>query len=187
MNEQKQKPERDTRWYKAHTDDYTRTEAQQFLDWCESQKIPELAAVGFIEIIRRAMMAGTGQLTAREIRNLASKSVFDVVSSPDAWQEWLEMAVRFHVLETVQEANEGETFVFYTDPDVQTAYKRVAELAENGQKGGRKRAENAKIQAEKQAEKRERERARYRKNKAQKALAENGQAPLEAPLEQIKD
>lgn len=179
--------ERNSRWFPARIDDYTRPEAQRFLDWCESQNIPELAAIGFLEKIRRTMMAGTGKLTAREIRNLASKGVGDVVFSDDAWKEWLEMAVRFHVLETVPESEGGETFVYYTDSEVQKAFRSVAESAENGQKGGKKRAENAKIQAEKQAEKRERERARYRKNKAQKALAENGQGPLEGPLEQIKD
>lgn len=171
--------ERKTRWYKAHTDDYTRPKAQMFLDWCERQKIPELAAIGFLEKTRRAMMTGTGKLTAREIRNLASKSVGDVVFSDDAWQEWLEMAVRFHVLETVQAVEDGETFVYYTDTEVQTAYRSANEASENGRKGGRTRAENAKKKAEQRAKKNARARAKYHENKAQKALTENRQAPLE--------
>lgn len=179
--------ERKTRWYKARIDDYTRQEAVRFLDWCESQRIPELAAIGFIEKIRRTMMSRTGKLSYREIRNLASKGVDDVLRTEGEWKDWLEMAVRFHVLELFQEEENGETFVYYTDSEVQEAGRILAESAENGQKGGKKRAENAKTKAEKQAEKRERERARYRKNKAQKALMENGQAPLEAPLKQTKD
>lgn len=175
--------ERKTRWYKAHTDDYTRPEAVRFLDLCETQKIPELAAIGFLEKIRRAMMTGTGKLTAREIRNLASKGVDDILITEGEWKDWLAMAAHFHVLETVQAVEDGETFVYYTDPVVQTAYRSANEAAENGQKGGRTRAENARKDAERRQKKRERERARYQKNKAQKALAENRQAPLE----QIKD
>lgn len=183
MEESKEKEERKTRWYKAHTDDYTRPEAVRFLDWCESQRIPELAAIGFLEKIRRAMMAGTGNLTAREIRNLSSKGVDDVLRTEGEWKDWLEMAVRFHVLDTSQVLDEGEAFVYYTDPEVQTAYRSANEAAENGQKGGRKRAENAKKKAEQRAKKNARARAKYHENKAQKALAGNRQAPLE----QIKD
>ena len=179
MEESKEKEERKTRWYKAHTDDYTRPEAVRFLDLCETQKIPELAAIGFIEKIRRAMMTGTGKLTAREIRNLSSKGVDDVLRTEGEWKDWLAMAAHFHVLETIQAVEEGETFVYYTDPEVQTAYRSATEDQENGGKGGRKRAENARKKAERRQKKRDRERDRYWKNKAQKAREENGQATLE--------
>ena len=189
-------------WYKHYVNEYKTPNAQLFLDWCENQKIIDIAMKGFIETVKEEMMNHfpNGRMTAREIRGLALSSVFGETMTNDGWNEWLEMAVHFKIFQVEKEViktqtGEEETIVFYTHFAVKEAVESVTKSRPNKSKAGKISAEKRKLDAEKAAKKeaqdKERKRIWYEKNKdrlkAKREAKKTNQQPVEHIVEQIKN
>lgn len=182
--------ERKTLWYKAHEDDYLQPNFQKFLESCLKLKIPRLAAIGFIEVIRHAMIR-PGKLTWREIYTLGAVDVFDVEFDGRKSRDWLALAIKFKILEEIREEENGESFVFYTERAVQEAYTRLAEIQKQRAQAGKRAAEKRQRDAENKARKAAKERERRLKKRNGINVPQTAERlvelSVERSVEQIKD